>query len=182
MFNSNPSQNDRTDSQFVICYSKFTKPMAISLRNSVPKDKKCVIWSKKEYYANEGRLTNANKILLLHEDLISENLANPYLKPVTFSDGILVKQEDNTIGIYVDPDTELISFKSQFKESWKKYVSGMVLPVILVGGIPGASLATYLFFLSDRKKVKFRLLFDAINKFAKDGEIEKFLNGENIDK
>jgi hypothetical protein len=56
----------------------------------------------------------------------------------------------------------------------------MVLPVVLVGGIPVAGLATYLFLLSDKKKVKFRLLFDAINKFIREGDVEKFLRGEDI--
>lgn len=180
MFNNNPSQNEKIDSQFIICYSKLTKPIAVSLRNSIPKDKKSVIWSKEVYYQNEARLTSANKLLLLHEDLISENLANPNIVPHTYLDGVFIKQENATIGFYVDPKTELTSFKSQFKESWKKYVSGMVLPVVLVGGIPVASLVTFLFFLSDKKKVKFRLLFDAINKFVKDGGIEKFLKGEKI--
>ena len=154
--------------------------MALSIRNSVPKDKKCVIWSKKEYLANEARLTSANCFLLLHEDIISRNLANPAIEPVTFSDGVLIKQENKTVGIYIDPDTEFLSFKNQFTESWKKYVTGMVLPVLLVGGIPVAGILTFLFFLSDKKRVKFRLLFDAINKFIKDGEIEKLLKGEKI--
>lgn len=180
MFNNNTPQNDKFDSQFIICYSRLTKPMAKSLLQSVPKDKKCVLWSKNDYNANEARLSNANKLFLLNEDIIMENLANPNLEPIKYSEGILIKQENSTIGMYVDPDAELLSFKNQFKESWKKYVSGIVLPVLLVGGVPVAGLTTFLFFLSDKKKVKFRLLFDAINKFIKEGDVEKFIRGERI--
>ena len=62
--------------------------------------------------------------------------------------------------------------------SWKKYLMGILVPILLVGGIPVAIITTVMMFYNDRKKVKFRLLFDAVNKL-KVKTLEDYFNGRN---
>lgn len=114
----------------------------------------------------------------MNEDLIETNLANPNLKPIQFSEGVLIKHEKNTIGLYIDPNADLGNFKEKFKMSWKKYLMGILVPILLVGGIPVAIITTVMMFYNDRKKVKFRLLFDAVNKL-KVKTLEDYFNGRN---
>lgn len=181
MFEQNKKEkniNEKIDAKFIICYDNFTKSMAISLRNSLGKDEAiCVVWSEKVYKENECKLTNRNNLILLNENLIKINLANPNLKHVSFSEGVVIKHERNTLGIYIDPSYKFASFKTTFAESWKKYVTGMVAPILTLGGIPGAIIVTLLLFRSDKAKVKYRLLFDAVNMLKKE-VIEKFLQDE----
>lgn len=166
--------------EFIVCYDKFTKPMAVSLRSTIGREKgKCVIWDKKTYMDNEHKLSSWNKTVLLNEELVRTNLANPELKGTKFSEGILLKHEGNTLGLYIDPEYEFLSFKQAFSESWKKYLKCMVLPVLLVGGVPGATIATLLSFRSDKNKVKWRLFFDAVNKL-KGETIRRILSDEQV--
>lgn len=172
-------RDDSIEFKFIIIYDKFTKPMAVSLRNTIGKESSCAIWNKKVYEQNEPKISNKNNLIILNEDLIESNLANPNLKPIHFSEGVLIKHENNTIGIYIDPNANLGSFKEKFKISWKKYLIGILTPILVVGGIPVAIITTVMMFYNDRKKVKFKLLFDAVNKF-KVKTLEDFLNGKNV--
>lgn len=177
--NSAKTRRDNSiEFKFIIIYDKFTKPMAVSLRNTIGKERSCAIWNKKVYEQNEPKISNKNNLIILNEDLIETNLANPNLKPIQFSEGVLIKHENNTIGLYIDPNADLGDFKEKFKMSWKKYLMGILAPILLVGGIPGAIIITVMMFYNDRKKVKFRLLFDAVNKF-KVKTLEDYFNGRN---
>lgn len=171
------SSRGNVEKKFIVCYDKFTKPMALSLWNSLKKESSCGIWSKKVYESNEPTLSNRNKIILLNEDLIKTNLANPSIQPINFSKGVLIKHESNTIGIYIDPNANLVSFKETFKESWLKYIVGIVIPILTIGGIPISFAATLAMYNKEKNQVKFRLLFDAVNKL-KTNDLEKFLQNE----
>lgn len=170
--------DDSIEFKFIVIYDKFTRPMAVSLRNTIGKECSCAIWNKKVYEQNEPKISNKNNLIILNEDLIETNLANPNLKPIQFSEGVLIKHEKNTIGLYIDPNADLGNFKEKFKMSWKKYLMGILVPILLVGGIPVAIITTVMMFYNDRKKVKFRLLFDAVNKL-KVKTLEDYFNGRN---
>jgi hypothetical protein len=171
-------QKDNVEEKFIIVYNKFTKPMAISIRNQMNnRNYSCVIWSEKTYWSNEDRLTTKNLLILLSEDVIKANLDNPQILSQHFSTGVLMKVEGGTLGLMIDPECESGSFKTIFKEKWHKYIAGIVGPIVLVGGLPGAGLITLLMFLSDRKRVQFRLMFDAVNKFRLD-MLDDFMNGK----
>lgn len=151
--NSAKTRRDNSiEFKFIIIYDKFTKPMAVSLRNTIGKECSCAIWNKKVYEQNEPKISNKNNLIILNEDLIETNLANPNLKPIQFSEGVLIKHENNTIGLYIDPNADLGDFKEKFKMSWKKYLMGILAPILLVGGIPGAIIITVMMFYNDRKK------------------------------
>lgn len=171
----------RIKERFVIIYDKFTKPMALSLRNSIVEAKEtCVVWTEKVYTENECSLTNHNLLVLFNKKMIKDHLANPTIKRVNFSDGVILKHEGNTMGLMIDPDINYVDYKKKINISWKKYVWGTVLPILLAGGVPGAVIiATYMLF-NDKKKIKTKLLFDAVEKL-KAGTIEKFLSGEQLD-
>ena len=90
----------RIKERFIIIYDKVSHPIALSLRNSITEEKEsCVVWTKKTYDQNESKLTNHNLLVLLNEKMIKEHLANPTLKTVNFSDGVILKHERNTMGI-----------------------------------------------------------------------------------
>lgn len=155
--------------------------MAISLRNSITKDNQtCVLWDKKVYDAHEYKLTNKNLLVLLNQDLIKQNLANPKIKPIKFSRGVILKHEGNTIGVLVDPSESLSKYKKEMNLSWSKYVWGTVGPILGVGGIPVAATLLLYFRFKDKKKIQHMLLFEAVEKL-KAKTIEKFLNGETLD-
>lgn len=183
MLNSTNTPKSMSDTdikyKFIVIYDKFTKPMAVSLRNSISKEYTCAICDKKVYEQNEPKLSNKNNLILLDEDLINTNLANPSLKSIRFSEGVLIKHEKNTLGIYIDPDADLGSFKQRFQMSWKKYLTGIVAPILLIGGIPTAIVIAFMMFYNDRKKVKFKLMFEAVNKL-KINKLEDFLYGRNF--
>lgn len=173
-------RDDSIEYKFIVIYDKFTKPMAVSLRNTISKECSCAIWNKKVYEQNEPKISNKNNLVILDEVLIKINLANPKLEPIQFSEGVLVKHENNTIGIYIDPNANLGSFKEKFRMSWKKYLIGILAPILIIGGIPVAIITTVMMFYNDKKKVKFKLLFDAVDKL-KVKTIENFLNGKSLE-
>lgn len=171
MDNKTKDVNERIKERFIICYDKLTKPMAISLRNSITEDKEtCVLWTNKVYNDNEYKLTNHNLLVLLNEKMIKEHLANPKVKKVNFSDGVILKHEGNSMGIMVDTSLDYLKYKDRIKSSWKKYIIRLPL------GVPALAYKLY----SDRNKIKTILLFDAIEKL-KTKTIEKFLRGEQLD-
>ena len=53
----------------------------------------------------------------------------------------------------------------------------MLGPIILVGGVPGAIIITSWLLVSERKKIKIKLFFDAIEKLV-DELLDDFLNGK----
>lgn len=171
-------RDDSIEHKFIIVYDKFTKPMAVSLRNNIGKECSCAIWDKKVYEQNEPKISNKNNLIILDEDLIKTNLANPNLKPIQFSEGVLVKHENNTIGIYIDPNADLGNFKEKFMMSWTKYLINIFVIHVIPESGPGI-IETIMMYYNDRKKVKFKLLFDAVNKF-KVKTLEDFLNGRSM--
>ena len=66
MLNSTNTPKSMSDTdikyKFIVIYDKFTKPMAVSLRNSISKEYTCAIWDKKvskfEIYSILGRRVN----------------------------------------------------------------------------------------------------------------------------
>lgn len=38
--------DDSIEFKFIVIYDKFTKPMAVSLRNTIGKECSCAIWNK----------------------------------------------------------------------------------------------------------------------------------------
>lgn len=169
----------RIKERFIIIYDKLSHPIALSLRNSIEEKESCVVWTKKNYDNNECSLTNHNLLVLLNEEMIKVHLANPSIKTINFSEGVILKHEGNTMGLMIDPDISYRDYKQKINFSWKKYVWGTVLPILLAGGIPAAVIIlTYMTF-NDKKKIKTKLLFDAVEKLKAE-TIEKFLNGEQL--
>lgn len=166
------------ESKFIIIYDDFTKPMAISLRNTISKKYSCVIWNKKMYEQNESQISNKSYLILLDEDMIKTNLANPNLKPIPFSQDVLVKQECHTIGIYIDPNTDLASISKQFKMAWITYLRQIVLPNLICPS-PFSFIQQFIMIYSENQKIKFKLLFDAVNKFKME-MFEDFLHGRSL--
>lgn len=170
---------ERIKEKFIIIYDKLTKPIALSLRNSISKEKEsCVVWTEDVYNRNECKLTNRNLLVILNEKMIKDHLANPAIKTVHFSDGVILKHEGNTMGIMVDPTVECINILRKRKKiplyvGLAKYFIWLLIPYVGVGIYWGK-------FLHDEKKAKILLLFEAVEKL-KTETIEKFLRGEQLD-
>lgn len=162
--------------EFVIAYDKFTKPAAISLKNQLSTAHKCVVWSKKDYLDHESSYTNKNHIIIFNEDLIKENLANPSLSHHEIIPGIDYIKEGNAIGIVFNEASSPKKLKDILKENWGKYSIGIIAPLALVGGIPGALVISWLLTLSQKKKIKFKLYMDAVDRLAT-GTLNGILNG-----
>ncbi len=177
MFSKNSQQSSCIEEQFIIVYDKLTKRIAVSLRNRLRDNYTCAIWNKNNYYDNECRLSNKNFLILLNEELVTENLANPRLNPVDCVQGIKRIVEGNTLGLKYDSDSAPRKLSDILKESWKKYLITTLGPIILVGGVPGAIIITSWLLVSERKKIKIKLFFDAIEKLV-DELLDDFLNGK----
>lgn len=164
--------------QFVIIYDKLTKPVAISLRNSIISKYTCAVWDKKYYDSNEAKLTSKNYLIILNEELVIQNLANPRLKQIKYINGIVMLVEGNTLGLKYDSDSSPKKLNDILKGSWNMYLHGALAPILIFGGIPlfVALLSTYLL-ISDNKKIRLKLFFDAADKL-KEESLELFLNGK----
>lgn len=160
------NRNGVNDALYVIVYDKFTKPAAISLKNKLSKDAKCVAWNKKDYQGQENTITNKNKLILFNEDLIKENLASPYIKQGEILPGIDYKKEGNVLGIVYNENNSPKKLGDILKENWGKYVLGVVGPVLLVGGLPGAAVISYIVTRKEKNKIKIKLYMDAVNKLS----------------
>ncbi len=169
-------RNERKKKGFIICYDKFTKPMAISLSNSISES--CVVLDKKHYDAKRHAWSNKNLFLLLNQKLIEENLSNPKTETIHFSEGVILKHEGNTIGLQIDPEYDLSKY--EMKTNWGKYIIGTLVPILGVGGVPGAIVVCSFLKYRDNKKKKHMLLFEAVEKLKAE-TIEKFLRGEQLD-
>lgn len=159
----------RIKERFIIIYDKVSHPIALSLRNSITEEKEsCVVWTKKTYDQNESKLTNHNLLVLLNEKMIKEHLANPIIKTIHFSDGVILKHERNTMGIMVDPELDYNKYAKLINNSWRDYV------VLLGGLIPLVDKK-----INERDKIKTKLLFDAAEKLKAE-TIERFLSGKQL--
>lgn len=64
--------------QCLIIYDKENKKFAASIRNRMSaKDVKCTIWDKDTFEANEKRLSNYNRMLILNSKIEEDYLINP---------------------------------------------------------------------------------------------------------
>ncbi|MDE6042975.1 MAG: hypothetical protein K2G07_05450 [Muribaculaceae bacterium] len=162
--------------KFVIVYEKFTKPAAVSLSNQLSNKFECTLWDKKHYDANEASLNNKNRIILLNEDLINENLANPSLHAHQIVPGMDYKREGNMIGIVYNETTSPQKLSDILKENWGKYAAGIIGPLALIGGVPGAAIIAWLLTISQKKKIKFKLYMDAVDVLSK-SKLQDILNG-----
>lgn len=170
---SNPFKNDV---KFVIVYEKLTKPAAISLSNQLSNKYECTIWDKKHYLANEAGLNNKNRIILLNEDLIKDNLANPSINAHQIVPGMDYKREGNMIGVVYNETTSPKKLSYILKENWGKYAAGIIGPIALIGGIPGAVIIAWLLTISQKKKIKFKLYMDAVDVLAT-SKLQEIING-----
>lgn len=159
---------ERIKEKFIICYDEITRPAALSLKNSITAiHETCVVWSEEIYNQNECKLTNHNLLVLLNEKMIKQHLANPAVKTIPFSKGIVLKHEGNTLGLMFDI--------SQFSNTSPRLVSSFL----------GKDFYDNLYSNAKRFKsiqqVLNTLLFDAVGKLLKEGTLEKFLRGEELD-
>ncbi|MDE6078943.1 MAG: hypothetical protein K2G35_02650 [Duncaniella sp.] len=159
--------------KFVIVYEKFTKPAAVSLSNQLSNKFECTIWDKRHYLANEAGLNNKNRIILLNEDLINENLANPSLHSDQIVPGMDYKREGNMIGVVYNEVKSPKKLSDILKENWGKYAAAIIGSSVL--GIPGAAITAWLL-TSQKKKIKFKLYMDAVDVLAK-SKLQDILNG-----
>lgn len=166
--------------KFIVIYDKLTKPVAISLRNSINDKYACAIWDKKCYEGNEAKLTSQNHLIFLNEELVDSNLANPRLKQVKYINGIIMIVEGNSLGFKYDPISSPGKLTDILVGSWENYLLRKLIPVFpLFPTLPvllQPFLAAYLL-ISEKNKIKLKLFFDAIDKFKKES-LELFLNGK----
>ena len=158
---------DRIKEKFIIIYDEFTRPMALSLRNSITNES-CVVWTEKVYNDNEFKLTNHNFLILLNEEMIKTHLANPAIKPISFSEHVILKHEGNTLGLKFDPCSY-----SYLSASSADNIDVEALVEKINATINADTVAK-------DKKQKEISLFKAIDKL-KEGTLEKFLRGEELD-
>ena len=167
--------------KFVIIYDKLTKPVAISLRNSMNGKYTCAVWDKKTYDANEAKLSSQNYLLILSEELFEQNLANPKLKPIKYINGIIMLVEGNTLGFKYDPNTSPKTLNQILYGSWKTYLDGVIAPILIAVDvlvkIMIIALFAKLYFIPTTERIKLKLFFDAVDKSTKES-LELFLNGK----
>ena len=174
--NNQENHMNISELQYVIVYDKFTKPAAISLKNKLSKDARCISWSKKDFQAAESSITNKTNIIFLNEDLIKENLANPNLTNVQIIPGIDYKKEGNVLGLLYNEDTSPIALSDILKGNWVKYVMSTLGPIIFVGGIPGAAIISFFLTRNEKNKIKIKLYMDAVEKLSST-LLKKLYNG-----
>lgn len=170
------TQQPAIKEKIIIVYDKLTKPIALSMKNSINKHS-CAIWSEKHYKDNEPKLTNYNNLILLCDKITDLNLANPKLKHKKYIDGIDLIVEGKTLGLKYNSETCNSTPKEILKKNWGKYLAGVFGPIVLIGGIPLAIIIPSYMFISEKKRIKVKLLFDAKEKFMNES-LENFLNGE----
>lgn len=173
---STDNKIDLNEIDFIIVYEKLTKPAANSLANQLSGKHKCVIWDKKHFLTEEQRLTNRNNIIFLNEDLVKENFANPNLHSNEIVSGMDYIHEGKRIGIVYNETTSPKQLSDILKENWGKYATGIIGPIALIGGTPGAVIIAWLLTISQKKKIKFKLYMDAVNVLAK-SKLQDILNG-----
>ncbi len=171
-------QQITSDKKFIIVYERFTEPIAQSLFNrAIEKGVTCTTWSEKEYIAQKAALTNKNYVLLLNNNLIKKNLADPTLEYKEIVKGILFKKQGHQIGIFIDKNQNPIKaadlFASIAKEDWGK----IVLTLILSGIVGVSTMLAPILYFNKKKRAKFYLYMKAIDKFDKD-LLSKYLQDE----
>lgn len=157
MFNLNEKNiRELSEASFIIVYEDFTKQHAMSLKNYNPDKYKAIAWSVKQYQENEPVLTNKTHLILLSNEIIKTNLANPSIKETEYTRGVYFLHEGNTVG-----------FKLEKFDLWKDTTL-----ISLIAPSPLDSIRRiYLFKQALRKS-----LFAAIDKFKKES-LDDFLNG-----
>ena len=126
------------------------------------------MWTEKVYNDNEFKLTNHNLLVLLNEKMIITHLANPAVKTIPFSEYVILKHEGNTLGLIFNP--RLYITLSGQKNGLEDPIN--VLKTMLQ--------SLFLQEETSEKNLKEIFLFKAIEKF-KEGTLEKFLRGEELD-
>ena len=169
--NNQENHMNISELQYVIVYDKFTKPAAISLKNKLSKDARCISWSKKDFQAAESSITNKTNIIFLNEDLIKENLANPNLTNVQIIPGIDYKKEGNVLGLLYNEDTSPIVLSDILKGNWKKYVMSTLGPIMF-----GAAIISFFLTRNEKNKIKIKLYMDAVEKLSST-LLKKLYNG-----
>lgn len=163
--------------ELFIVFDRFTKPMAISLKNSIGNRYSCTIWDSKQFKSQEPTLSSLNKIIILNQKLQEQNLANPHLQKKDFSKGVTLLKEGNVLAFQVFIPEGEVQFKELFKENWKDYLARILGPVVIAGGIPLATVLILSKLSSQKKQIRYRMLFDAIDKF-KGEHLDLFMNGQ----
>lgn len=157
----------KCDYQFIVVYDDANKPIAKSLHNqAVKKNVKSTTWSKKEYLCNETKLTNYNHIVFLSSALIKQNLANPNIKENRVIPGVLYKHEGNSVGFYLDRNSDFVEMAknvgNSLKEDWLQEVGALI-----TGGLIGVGIYSVARFFSKKRKAEIYLSFRGVDEFAK---------------
>ena len=152
-------QDPKTSKQLIIVYDKLSKPIAKNLFNTLAGKFDIVLWSKKVFLDNEAKLKNSNKVLLFDEDLIEENLSSATNKQVVSENALFIVQ-GNISALTINPDIYTTMPKEEIKINWRLF-------------IPYLSL---FYILDIKKKIRFKILFDAAKDFQKTC-LQEFMNG-----
>lgn len=161
MFNQN-NQNEGLSIdklQFIIVYDKVAKPAAKSLYNTVSGKYVCTTWSTGTYKHKEDSLTNKNKVLFLDDSLIEENLCSPSIVSSHITDCVYLIQQNNACGLKLDSEKVAV-LGDMYKENWGKFIAGLV-----AAGLIGVGVMSIFMYLSKKKKMRLKLLLDAVASF-----------------
>lgn len=164
-FTQNPNR-PKIEYQFIVVYDKKSKRVAKSLHNqAVNKKIKSTTWSRKEYLAQESRVTNYNHVVLLSDSLIKENLSNPKLKSNSIIEGVSYKIEGNIMGLQLDDSADYVQLAKDLgntlKEDWY-IVAGALIAAGLIGGFVYTTFRTF----TKKQKAQIYLMFRGIDKFV----------------
>ena len=107
--------------QCFIIYDDFTKKIAISIRNRLSgKGIKCTVWDEKHFRDNEARMSNYNRLLILHEKIADEYLANPVIN-IKISDFVLYRREGRTASLTLaDPKANYDKFLEMAQAEYER--------------------------------------------------------------
>lgn len=85
-------------------------------------------------------------------------------------------REGNRIGIVFNEAAAPKKLSDILKDNWGKYTIGVIGPILLIGGVPGAAIITWLLTINQKKKIKLKLYMDAVDVLAK-SKLQDILNG-----
>ena len=153
-----PEKNDKPlECELYIVHDKDTKPLAVGLYNKLASVCKCAHWDEKHYYDNEYRATNKNRFLFLSDKLITENLLPGLTTEEKILDNVVLINSGNMYGLKADTSSALtIKLKD-----WRNIMT-------LLSGFVGAPFVWVYFKHDEKKRTRFKLLFDGVKYLTED--------------
>ena len=98
------NQDFLSPSQCFIVYDKYTRKIALSIRNRLSKEHiKCTAWDGDTFKQNEARMSNFNRILILNKEFADEYLANPEINK-EISDHVIYRREGRVASLTLAED------------------------------------------------------------------------------